>query len=89
MSVTWENILSVSPIFGGIFLILGAFVLYKGKALLSLILYFFADICWLLMAIKDQNTFGTISILIGITFSTGVMLKMNNGVFHKDLKIKG
>jgi len=80
-----DILLNLSPILGGIFLVLGAFVLYKGNALYSMALYFLADLCWLLMSVKDANTFGTISILIGIIFSTGVMFKMNTGTFHTNL----
>lgn len=73
---------------GGIFLIVGAFLLYKGKAFYSLIAYFFADLCWLAISYFNNATFGTISILVGIVFSVGVSLKMINGTFHKDLKKK-
>ena len=71
---------------GGSFLIIGAFLLYKGKAFYSLIAYFFADLCWLAISYYNNATFGTISILVGIIFSVGVSLKMINGTFHKNLK---
>ena len=73
-------------IFGGIFLIFGAFLLYLGKAWYSLIFYFFADLCWLVLSIQNGSTWGSLSIILGIIFSTGVMLKMHFGIFHKDLK---
>jgi hypothetical protein len=72
--------------FGGSFLIIGAFLLYKGKAFYSLIAYFFADLCWLAISYYNNATFGTISILVGIIFSVGVSFKMINGTFHKNLK---
>ena len=73
-------------ILGGLFLIIGAYSLYLGKIWYSLFFYFFADICWLILSIQNGSTWGSVSICIGILFSTGVILKMHFGIFHKDLK---
>ena len=73
---------------GGILLIFGSYSLYKGNAFLSIIFYFFADLCWLGMSVAEGKLFGTISILIGISFSLGVFYKMNKGLFHKNLRKK-
>ena len=87
MELDWNQILIDLPgILGGFFLIIGAYVLFLGKAWYSLIFYFFADICWLVLSIQNGSYLGSLSIIIGIVFSTGVMLKMHFGVFHKDLK---
>jgi len=80
----------LAPFVGGITLILGAYFLYKGKALYSLFFYLIADLCWVLLAIQTKNIFGSITILIGIVFSLGVFYKMNSGIFVTDLhKDKG
>jgi uncharacterized membrane protein len=81
----WMNIL---PTLGGILLILGSYSLYRGKALISILFYFVADLCWLGMAIHESKIFGAISVTIGILFSLGVFYKMNKGIFYKDLRIK-
>jgi len=72
-------------IIGGIFLIIGAFLLYKGFAFYSILAYFISDLCWLAIAISTNSIFGAISITIGILFSTGVWFKMNKGIFRKTL----
>ena len=72
-------------IFGGIFLILGSYFLYKGRAFYSIIIYFFADLCWLSIALFNHAWIGSISIIIGIVFSIGTWFKMNKGIFRKDL----
>jgi hypothetical protein len=78
--------INILGIIGGIFLIIGAFLLYKGKAFLSIIAYFIADLCWLGMAVVTKSWFGAVSIIIGIVFSLGTWWKMNKGIFVKDLK---
>lgn len=70
---------------GGIFLIIGAFLLYKGFAFYSIIAYFFADLCWLSIALINHAWIGSFSIFIGIIFSIGTWFKMNKGVFKKTL----
>ena len=77
--------INIFGIFGGIFLILGAYLLYRGYAFYSIIAYFFADLCWLMISILNHAIFGAISILIGIIFSIGVWIKMNKGIFTKTL----
>jgi len=40
---------------GGIFLIIGAFFLFFGKANYSVISYFFADLCWVDLAYHSYS----------------------------------
>lgn len=71
---------------GGVLLILGAYALYKGRIDYSVIIYFFADICWLLLAIENnQGWFGVIAISLGMLFGLGVWLKQRFGIFVKNL----
>ena len=77
----------ISPgLFGGILLICGAYALYEGKVFYSIILYFIADLMWLALAIKVQDYIGAFLISIGMLLGVGVYIKMNSGVFVKDLK---
>jgi len=70
---------------GGIFLILGAYFLNKGDLLKSVFLYFIADCMWLVLALKQEDYFGIITVSIGMIFGLIVWWKSNKGVFVKDL----
>ena len=72
---------------GGILLILGAFALYKGKVMWSVILYGIADLMWLWLALISGDTLGAIMIGVGLALGIGVYIKMNTGIFRKDLHI--
>jgi len=78
--------IDIFGILGGIFLILGAYLLYRGYAFYSIIAYFFADLCWLAISVANHAWFGSLAILIGIIFSIGTWFKMNKGIFVKILK---
>ena len=84
--------LNYVAIVGGIFLIFGAYASYKGQAQTSIMWYFFADVCLLIMgwieALRTGNWFGVLSIAIGMAFGVGVWFKMNRGIFHKTLNKK-
>ena len=75
---------------GGLLLILGAFALYKGNLMLSVGLYAIADIMWAILAYRQNDTFGMVCVLIGLTLGLGVFLKSHRGEFvrnlHKDKK---
>lgn len=71
---------------GGIFLIIGAFFLFFGKANYSVISYFFADLCWVDLAYHSKDYFGMTVTIIGMMLGIGVFLKMQLGYFHKNLK---
>ena len=78
--------IDVFGILGGLFLILGAYLLYRGHAFYSIITYFFADLCWLAISLVNHAWFGSFAIIIGIIFSIGTWFKMNKGIFVKKLK---
>jgi len=75
-----------APFLGGIMLIIGSIFKYKGKEVYSMFSYLIADICWVIIAYFSQNTFGAISIIIGVLFSLGVFYKMKVGIFVTDLR---
>ena len=70
---------------GGIFLIIGAYYVYKGKVLYSVGLYFIADCAWCVIAYQSGDVFGTIVIVTGMLFGLLAFLKMNFGVMRKNL----
>jgi hypothetical protein len=70
---------------GGLLLIIGAYALYKGSALWSIIFYGIADIMWLILAYQAGDVFGAVTISIGIMLGIGVFIKMNTGIFVKNL----
>jgi hypothetical protein len=71
---------------GGIFLNIGAFLTFKGKVYEAVLVYLFADICWIIMAYERDDYFGMLSIVFGVTFGLLAYLKMKNGKMNKSLK---
>jgi len=71
---------------GGILLILGAGFIYFGKVYYSTLMYALADICWGINAYQNEDMFGFITVIIGILVGAAVMIKMQKGIFHKNLK---
>jgi len=72
-------------ILGGILLNIGAFLTYKGKIYQAVIVYLFADLCWMIMAYIRDDYLGAFFIIIGTTFGFLAYLKMKNGEMHKTL----
>ncbi|WP_457745258.1 hypothetical protein [Sulfurimonas sp.] len=72
-------------IIGGLLLNIGAFLTYKGKIYDSVIVYLFADLCWILMAYERDDFWGVISISIGVVLGFLAYLKMKNGKMNKNL----
>ena len=72
-------------VIGGIFLNIGAFLTYKGKIYQAVIVYIFADLCWIIMAYERDDFWGMFSIAIGVTFGLLAFLKMKNGKMNKTL----
>ncbi|MFT7004861.1 MAG: hypothetical protein ACJAWW_002227 [Sulfurimonas sp.] len=73
-------------VIGGIFLNIGAFLTFKGKVYEAVLVYLFADICWIVMAYERDDYFGMLSIMFGVTFGLLAYLKMKNGKMNKSLK---
>jgi len=72
-------------ILGGILLNIGAYFTYKGKVYQAVIVYLFADICWMIMAYEREDILGTIFIIIGTALGFLAYLKMKNGTMNKSL----
>jgi len=72
-------------IIGGVLLNIGAYFTYKGKIYQAVIIYLFADICWIIMAYERDDYIGTIFILIGTTLGFLAYLIMKNGAMDKTL----
>ena len=72
-------------ILGGILLNIGAYLTYRGKIYQSVIVYLFADICWIIMAYEKEDIVGAILIIIGTLFGFLAYLKMKDGVMSKSL----
>ena len=72
-------------ILGGILLNIGAYLTYKGKIYQSVIVYLFADICWIIMAFQKDDMIGMSFIIIGTIFGFLAYLKMKDGEMQKNL----
>lgn len=72
-------------VIGGLLLNVGAFLTFKGKIYEAVIVYLFADICWIIMAWQRDDFWGVISIVVGVTFGFLAFLKMKKGEMKKDL----
>jgi len=72
-------------ILGGILLNIGAYLTYKGKIYQSVIVYLFADICWIIMAFQKDDMIGAGLIIIGTIFGFLAYLKMKDGEMQKNL----
>lgn len=73
---------------GGILLNIGAYLTYKGKIYESVIVYLFADICWIIMAYERDDVWGVLSITIGVLLAFLAFIKMQRGDMRKTLNKK-
>jgi len=72
-------------ILGGILLNIGAFLTFRGKIYEAVIVYLFADICWIIMAYERDDFWGVVSIIFGVTFGFLAFLKMRRGDMKKSI----
>ena len=70
---------------GGILLNIGAYLTYKGKIYEAVIVYLFADLCWVIMAYQRDDIWGILSIIIGVLFGFLAFIKMQRGDMSKTL----
>lgn len=70
---------------GGIILIYGAFLTYKGQIFLATASYIMADVCWISNAWNSNDIQGVIFIATGILFGIIATYKMKSGRMKKDL----
>lgn len=72
-------------ILGGILLNIGAYLTFRGKIYEAVIVYLFADLCWIIMAYERDDFWGVISIALGVTFGFLAFLKMKQGKMQKSI----
>ncbi|WP_455755766.1 hypothetical protein [Sulfurimonas sp.] len=72
-------------ILGGLLLNIGAYLTYKGKIYQAVIVYLFADVCWIIMAYEKNDFIGFVLITIGTIFAFLAYVKMKNGEMNKSL----
>ena len=72
-------------ILGGILLNIGAFLMFRGRAFQAIIVYLFADICWIVMALNKNDYLGAVFITSGMLFGFLAYWKMRSGKMHKNL----
>ncbi|MDF1881575.1 hypothetical protein JHD50_09715 [Sulfurimonas sp. MAG313] len=70
---------------GGVLLNIGAFLMFRGLAFQAIVVYIFADICWVVMAIERDDYIGAAFIFVGMSFGFLAYLKMRSGKMHKNL----
>ena len=73
-------------IVGGILLVVGAYFVARGEIFKSVIVYFFADMCWLALAIQNHDYIGGSLIVIGASLGLYAYLKMHFGKMERKLK---
>lgn len=71
---------------GGLLLIIGAIFTYRGEIFRAVLVYFLADVCWVLISISADQIFGSITVIVGMLLGFGAFLKMQRGTLRKDLK---
>jgi len=72
-------------VLGGLLLNIGAFLTFRGKIYEAVIVYLFADVCWIIMAYEREDFWGVVSIVFGVTFGFLAFLKMQKGQMRKNL----
>jgi hypothetical protein len=72
-------------VLGGLLLNIGAFLTFRGKIYEAVIVYLFADVCWIIMAYEREDFWGVVSIIFGVTFGFLAFLKMQKGQMRKNL----
>lgn len=72
-------------ILGGVLLNIGAFLTFRGKVYKAVVVYLFADLCWIVLAYQKNDYIGAVFIIIGTSFGFLAYLKMKNGKMNKSL----
>ena len=72
-------------VIGGLLLNVGAYLTFRGKIYEAVVVYLFADICWIVMAWEREEFWGVASIVVGVSLGFLAFLKMKRGDMNKDL----
>lgn len=70
---------------GGVLLNIGAYLTMRGRIYHSVIAYLLADVCWIFIAIKDEDLLGTLLITTGTVLAAVAFYKMHKGFMNKKL----
>ena len=73
-------------VIGGLLLNVGAYLTFKGRIYESVIVYIFADLCWIAMAWQRDDYWGILSIVVGVSFGLLAFFKMKMGKMNKSLQ---
>lgn len=65
---------------------LGAAYVYIGNIFYSILTYTVADMCWLVNAYNNGDTFGSLTVTVGILVGSAVVYKMQIGKFRKSIR---
>ena len=72
-------------ILGGLLMIVGSYLTYKGKIFQSVFVYLFADLIWMTLSFQVGDIYGRITVLLGTLFGLGAFYKMHVGQYRKDI----
>ena len=73
-------------VLGGVLLNVGAYLTFKGQIFRAVMVYLFADLCWIIMAFERDDYLGVFFIVVGVIFGFLAFMKMKNGEMDKSLK---
>ena len=71
---------------GGLLMLLGSFFTLRGQINISIMIYFIADIAWILLSIQANNIFGAFVIFVAMVVGIVVLYKMKKGTFNKTIR---
>jgi len=72
-------------VIGGLLLNIGAYLTFRGKIYEAVLVYLFADVCWIIMAYEREDFLGVVFIIVGVTFGVLAFLKMKRGDMNRNL----
>lgn len=82
-----DFIITWCPTICGLLFTIGAITISEtGKIFIGSIIYLLADLTYLIYAINIWDLFGMVSLAIGLMFGIRTLVKMNIGIFIKNLK---
>lgn len=82
----WLDFLSPARV-GGLLLVVGAYFVSRGDIFKSVMVFFLADVCWVIIAFNSKDYIGVVSIAAGMSLGLLAYFKMNNGTMRKTLKV--
>lgn len=79
-------LIEYAPAICGILFTIGALVISEtGKIFIGSIIYLCADLVYLCYALCIGDTFGMVCLLLGLMFGIRTLIKMNLGIFIKNI----